>query len=57
LTNSLKDLLVKVGTGIPEKNLSKVIAGDGCGAVCKITCSWHCREKPGQEIVFETQMG
>jgi len=50
LTTSLKDLLESVSQGIPEEKLSKVVAGDGCGGICRFTCSWNCRQAPDQNI-------
>jgi hypothetical protein len=43
LKGSLKDLREKLGPSVSDENMVEVVAG-GCGGVCKITCSWYCRE-------------
>jgi hypothetical protein len=43
LRQAIKDLSEKLVTDISEGKMTQVVAGDGCGGVCKVTCSWYCR--------------
>ena len=53
LKNNLKDLRKDLGFVISDRSMDKIFAGDGCGGICKYSCSYYCREDyEGQEIVI-----
>lgn len=37
----MRDIFTELS--LNNEHLSKVIAGDGCGGICRFTCSWFCR--------------
>ena len=49
LKESLKELRTKLGPGMSKEMMANSLGTDGCGGVCKFTCSYWCSPTgPGQ---------
>ena len=52
LKDHLKILREKLGIIISNEKMEHVSGSDGCGGICKFTCSYHCSDEPSEEITM-----